>query len=71
MNSFVLDRFEGGFAVLEDENGNLHNFPRENFPEHSQEGDIFTLKNGIFKIDDKETQKKFEQNRSLLDDIFK
>jgi hypothetical protein len=71
MNSFVLDRFEGGFAVLEDENGELHNFPRENFPEHSREGDIFTLENGLFKLDSENTQKKHEQNRSLLDDLFK
>ena len=61
MQRYVLDRFEGKFAVLEAAGGGMRNLPREKLPEGCREGDVFNEENGVFTRDDEETRRRAEK----------
>ena len=62
--TFIIDRFEGEFAVVEAE-GNFYNIPKILLPPNAKEGDVITT-----AIDTKETESKMTEARNLLDDLF-
>ncbi|MBP2639846.1 MAG: hypothetical protein H6Q66_797 [Firmicutes bacterium] len=43
-NHYIIDRFEGGLAVLEREDCSTFNIPREQLPAEAKEGDVITDK---------------------------
>ena len=43
MKTFVIDRFEGGFAVCEQEDGSMVNIPNEDLPEGCHEGSVLRV----------------------------
>ncbi|MBR1431586.1 DUF3006 domain-containing protein [Ruminococcus sp.] len=53
----VLDRFEGGYAVLETENGTVIVL-RSSLPEEVREGDVLTERNGHFAVDTSTTSQR-------------
>ena len=61
---FIIDRFEGNFAVIELENGKILNIPKELF-ENAKEGDVFDI---IFNKD--KTAKRAQNIRKKLDSLF-
>ncbi len=63
--NFTIDRFEGGFAVVESENGLFLNIPRELLPEDSAEGDVFSLTKNVT-----ETEIRKKRIESLMNDLF-
>lgn len=67
---YIIDRFEGDTAVLEDENKKFLNVPKSILPEISDEGDCLVFKDGKYIID-KETTKKLKREISdLMDELF-
>jgi exoribonuclease R len=50
---YIIDRFEGNFAVVELKNKRLVNIPREAIPEKAKEGDVVRV-----EIDESETQRR-------------
>ena len=58
----ILDRFEGGYAVLEitDETGAVvyKNLPAGWMPEDAAEGDVLVKADGHYAIDSYETEKR-------------
>lgn len=66
----IIDRFEGGFAVLEDENGRPRNVPRGLFPSDAREGDAVFLRGGRYEIDRELTTARREKIKKLAEGLF-
>ena len=69
----VIDRFEGAFAVVETENGNI-NIPRK-YLERTAEGDVIEFtknSNGVFNIAaiPEETKKRAACINALMENLF-
>lgn len=70
----IIDRFEGDFAVVETDIG-MTNISRELLPENAKEGDVIGVTDGVYYIDEEETQsrrksmlKRFRKLRGDADD---
>lgn len=61
----TIDRFEGDFAVVETENGEIYNLPRALVPD-AKEGDAVRI-----TVDAQQTQTQKEEIDSLMDELFK
>jgi hypothetical protein len=66
---YVLDRFEGDFAVLIDDNQIL-NIRRSMLPANAKEGDCIMCKGGQYFIDETETVKRKKQIEKLMNELF-
>lgn len=51
----IIDRFEGSFAVCEQENGSFITIPRFHLPKEAQEGDCIQYINNTYTINENET----------------
>lgn len=60
----IVNRVEGNYLVLELEDGNIVDVPKELIPE-AREGDIIRI-----SIDKEETDKKKEEMQELVDSVF-
>lgn len=70
----IIDRFEGKIAVLETESG-MKDVLSDLLPENAREGDVLTVENGKYCIDDAATaarkaavREKFKKLRRKADD---
>lgn len=70
MATFVLDRFEGDYAVLEDEKGAMQNVKRALLPHGLKEGDVLREENGDYTFDEPATRERSERIRRLTDGLF-
>lgn len=53
----IIDRFEGGIAVLETDSG-MFEVPKELVSPDASEGDVLAEKNGEYTVDAAETEKR-------------
>ncbi len=60
----VIDRFEGEFAVALGDDRAKYNLPKTLFKD-AKEGDVY-----IIKRDEGETEKRKEQAKGLMDELF-
>lgn len=67
---FIIDRFEGGFAVCEDENRKMVNIERSKLPPEAREGDILYVDGAEYKIDTAATDARKQEVKKLMDDIW-
>ena len=69
MKFLTIDRFEGGFAVCEDEDGKILNVDKTTIENSAKEGDIIFLSEGqgIFFVD----KKKSEDRRRSIEERFR
>ena len=58
-NMLILDRFEEGFAVIED-GGKMLTIKRALLPANAKEGDVLTLENKTYKVDENATKARRE-----------
>ena len=65
----IIDRFEGSFAVVELENGEMKNIKRELVPMEAKEGDILIIGENI-TIDHEETEKRRKDIEKLTEDMW-
>lgn len=72
MKNYVVDRVEGGFAVLEASAGHMENIPLHKLPQGVKEGDVlsFDEENGTFSIDASATQERAAKIKELMDGLF-
>lgn len=63
---YIIDRFEGDYAVIEGEDRRLFTLPK-NLLSQAQAGDVIEIS---VTIDVRETEKRKKQTRSLLDNFF-
>lgn len=67
MERLIIDRFEGGYAVCEKENGGCMDIPAALMPEGSEEGScLILLDDGSFSLDKERT----EARRKKIEDRF-
>ena len=65
MNGYVLDRFEGNWAILEAEDGSMHQIDRTLLAE-AHEGDVVTETEGQWSVDHERTRQIREAVRQRL-----
>lgn len=67
---YIIDRFEGDFAVCENEHKELFNIPRNIIPANAREGDCLIEQEGIYIIDPKETEDRQTRIKRKMDNLF-
>ena len=68
--NYTIDRFEGEFALCEDESGALVSIPARELPPEAKEGDILSEENGRYTCNTEETRKRREMMRKRLEGLF-
>lgn len=67
---FVIDRFEGEFAVLEDENGGFQNIKKSLLPQNAKESDCVIFKDSKYTISKEKTESLKQEIDELMEDLF-
>lgn len=62
---WIIDRFEGDFALCEIEKGVIYNIPRAALPENVREGDVISV-----NIESSETESRKSSINKLMNDLF-
>lgn len=62
---YVIDRFEGEFAVVELENKKFANIPHEAIPPEAKEGDII-----LVTIDNQHTKEQKEKIKKMMENLW-
>ena len=65
----VLDRFEGNFAVIEDD-GIIKNIPKEFIDEEVTEGSVIIKKGDKYFLDEKNSAARREKISELQNSLF-
>jgi len=74
---YVVDRFEGGTAVLDDDEGGSVNIARDRLPDAAKEGDVLRVPPGpdgspnwaLTRVDVAETERRHSDAARLLDEL--
>lgn len=69
MEKYIIDRFEGDFAVLEKEDGGTVDVKKE-LLKNACEGDAVIFENGEYIIDAVETQKRRKNIEEKMRKLF-
>lgn len=67
---YIIDRFEEGIAICENELKKMLPIPKEHLPQGAKEGDILTEDNGTYSIDPEATKERRREMRKKLMDLF-
>jgi len=70
MKKYIVDRFEGDFAVCETEDKTFINIKRHILPGDTKEGDCLIENDGSFSIDLKATEARRQNIRKKLNSLF-
>jgi len=62
---FIIDRFEGDFAIVETSDGFV-NIPRKDLPGNAKEGDVLSI-----NIDNNETDSRKKRIEGMMNNLFK
>lgn len=68
---YTLDRFEGAFALLEQEDRTMLQVPREDLPPHVREGSVLICESGKWTLSEAETKDAESRIRSKMDLLWK
>lgn len=66
MKPFIIDRFEGQWAVIE-YGDDVFNLPKKALPEGSKEGDVLDIE---IKVDEDATRARKERIQRMADRLF-
>lgn len=69
MEKYIIDRFEGEYAVLEKAKGGTTDIPKSELPDVS-EGDIVIFEDGTYRVDEEETKKRKELIAEKMRKLF-
>lgn len=69
MEKYIVDRFEGEFAVLEKESGGTVDILKSDLPP-AHEGDVIIFENGAYKVSREETKKRKELIAEKMRKLF-
>lgn len=64
---FIIDRFEGDWAIVETENRLTFNLPRSSLPPGLKEGDVINIQ---VSIDLVATKERTEQSKRMVENLF-
>ena len=65
----IIDRFEGKYAICEDEDCNMINILKEELPSNVKVGDIIIKVNNDFVVDYDDTKKRKKYIEELFDSL--
>lgn len=69
---YIVDRIENNKVICENqENKQMEEFDKTDFPEEIKDGDIVVLKNNKFEIKKEETKTKKEEIDELMKKLMK
>lgn len=66
----VIDRFEGGFAVCEDEKRKMVNIERSRLPSSAREGDVLTVDGDKLRIDPEKTKEREKKIKNMMKNLW-
>lgn len=66
----IIDRFEGKYAVCQQEDLNMVNIEKSKLPDNAKEGDVLSVFNDAISIDKKETDRLKKQVEKLSKDVW-
>lgn len=66
----VIDRFEGNYAVCEQEDGEMMNIERGKIPSEAREGDVLQINGDDIVIDKEETMRRKKEIEQLVEDLW-
>jgi len=66
----IVDRFEGGFAVCEQEDSTMVDVNVKFLPEGTKEGDVLRVENGVYAIDADATLERTKHIRQLMGELW-
>ena len=71
MQTVVIDRFEGGFALCQSLNGNdIQSIALDRLPAGAKEGDILIIRNKNIEIDKQHTDQRKAAIRKKMDGLW-
>ncbi|MFO7296196.1 MAG: DUF3006 domain-containing protein [Caldicoprobacter sp.] len=73
MKKVIIDRFEGDFAVCEDEDRKMINIEKSRLPEDAKEGTVLIImgdKEDDIKVDYAETEARKSRIKRMMDSLF-
>lgn len=66
----IVDRFEGEYAVCENEDGTMIDIIRDKLPKETKEGDVLKVEGDTFVIDVQATLERKEYIKKLMEDLW-
>ncbi|HHV30293.1 DUF3006 domain-containing protein [Acetivibrio mesophilus] len=66
----IVDRFEGDFAVCENDNKEMINISKSKLPPDVKEGDVLLKIDDKYIIDTEETEARKQKISNMLDDLW-
>lgn len=69
MKTGIIDRFEGGFAVVEVD-GIIKNVRRNAIPPEAREGDVLVMVRRRWQIDQEATERLRQEVRRMADGVW-
>lgn len=70
MNQYIIDRFEGEYAVCEHD-GEMVDIAKVFLPKNAKAGDVIAERDGKYMIDQKQTDERRKRVIRLQDELFK
>lgn len=67
---YIIDRFEGNYVILEDENKQMHQVEREKVPLDAKEGDCIKSEQEGYALDLDASRLRRERIKKLMNDLF-
>ena len=66
----IIDRFEGDFAVCEQENKEFINIEQKRIPATAKEGDVLLVEEDDIRLDVGETEARRRKIKELAEDLW-
>jgi len=66
----IVDRFEGRFAVCEQEDGSMVDVDMKLLHKGTKEGDVLRVDNGVYTIDADATLERTKRIRQLMGELW-
>lgn len=67
---YIINRFEGDYAVVEDENKLMMDIHLKDLPKEVQEGDVLVKIGDSYSVDLGETERRKKKIQELVDDLW-
>ena len=67
---YIIDRYEGEYAILEDEEKRMVKVRKTELPKHVKEGDCLTKKEHGYELDETATMERRAHIQSMMNDLF-
>ncbi len=70
MELVIIDRFEGDYALCEDEEGQILEIEKSKIPADAKEGDVLVIRGDDIFVDKEETARLRQQIKKLMEELW-